>query len=1079
MHEWKKTPFDRLLHTMLLNSEINKEVRIELRHRMAVYMTTFLLRDNVPFIKLFIDKGFDLKLYLTSETLEQLYTLSVYHAKQKALANVIGSIMKLPESISLHLIGKILSFLMGTRYYSEYLNTAFTGTKDTRAKEPLVGCPATHLFLWTLLTERKETAEFFWTQLQEPLGASLMAVLLLRRFAHHTNSLVNRDELLTFAGQFEDRACGLLTECYVDDPENAADLLVRDRPLFGHMSTIMLAADGRSKNFISHRCSEQYLEHVWCGAIDPQTRRLNLFFGLIIGIVMPLLLPFTVKFNPTENKKSDENEEAGENLPPLPPRRKREGNKTPILPSREMRCTQYWHRIKAFYESPCIRFAYTTIAHVAFLCLFVYTILFDVSRQRTYNITYNAVLMCWVVTFLIENIRQGIMSGLSFRSFIRRIWKMLELLAIVLYIIGFAVHLLLVVESLQRNQPLMSATAPAMFQMLFRMAETFYGLSLFLFFYRLLEAFTADMKIGPLVIMVKSMVVKDLLPFLAVFMVSLVSFAVLQWVITFKDTASTSHSMNIRTLFMALQTAYFQIFGEYSLDMLTEEDMESCTSDGINCRDGMSEWFSPILLAVFVILTQVLLLNLLIAMFASTYVRIEAASTGYWELQRYYVICEFFERSPIPPPLIILWHIYLLFRMLLQKCQRRAVHPTHPFKKSFHDWPSRERQLVHWERLRFLDYQRYVLQGRKRRRERPKPVLVRTTLMTGPIPAMNVPTAEAFENFQQVTTENMRQIIQHTNRIDALDHKVGHILKLLKLIQTKLYDIERLKQTQRQTVTQTVQALRSAPPDQTPTSSDSNIKTEKQCKLVVYETDGHKIGLFSPATADNTPSLYASPIPWHDAERVQVTKLKWRPSHACVEGWHEPDDFQAAIAQRLWHPMGSAYIPDPAHLSPDPVTLMPRNPGGCTGVTGKGYLPAWGPNSAIIMILTRQKTSSKAGKKSHTALKHLECAVHENPLGTQLPWFLVQHPQGCAGDSCYQTMVDLLVNKRMEEIKAEQPERSAIYEDALGAYHAATITKIFHGYLNDMINTDNAWIEPVVVRIHFENQTELTDLLLQ
>lgn len=41
-------------------------------------MTAFLLSDNVPFIRLFLEKGFDLKNYLTYATLEHLYTYSVH-----------------------------------------------------------------------------------------------------------------------------------------------------------------------------------------------------------------------------------------------------------------------------------------------------------------------------------------------------------------------------------------------------------------------------------------------------------------------------------------------------------------------------------------------------------------------------------------------------------------------------------------------------------------------------------------------------------------------------------------------------------------------------------------------------------------------------------------------------------------------------------------------------------------------------------------------------------------------------------------------------------------------------------------
>ncbi|KAA3676789.1 transient receptor potential cation channel subfamily M member 2 [Paragonimus westermani] len=1150
--------------------------------KLGSYMMSFLLQENVEFMKLFLEKGFDLKAYVTCETMERLYTYAVRRATQKrALVNVIRHLVKLPERINLLLIGKVLTLLMGNRYFPVYLEPNFAQMVETNKQEKMPNCPATHLFIWALLTEHNDTATFFWTQTQEPLGAALMAACLLRRFARFADSVVNREELIEFSklssnlkatllyvyrcSSYEEKANGLLSECYSQDPENTAEILVRERSLFGQVSCIMLASDGNSMSFISHRCSEQCLERTWCGAIDRHGRRfaenhnfvsfcwyVQFFISLITGVVMPPLVPFTIKFNLEATKQPN-----GENGKGAPVDRLSRKSKNSKLVIDDDRTTEASFKLLK-----------DQMAHLVFLCFFVYVLLFNTARQTDYDLTASMILLIWVLSFFIENVRQattvekdfiqqtydyttqkysrcsvcvllqhlqGFTSGLSFRAYIKRIWKSLELIAVALYILGTALHLMMVAEAAIHFGEMPIDPVETVQETLLRMADVFYGLSLFLFFFRLLEAFTADITIGPLVVMVKTMVVKDLLPFLALFVVCLFSFAVLQWVIAFKYTASQTHVQNLRTLFDALQMAYFQIFGEYSLEDLTEKKRPECTESNINCHDDLSPWFSPILLGAFVILTQVLLLNLLVAMFASTYVRIEAASTGYWALQRYHLICEFVQRSPLPPPLILIWHFYLLIKYLIRRCRGEQALNYHPFKRSYIYQPSRERQLIHWERLRFWDYQRYVLQGRTRKKKRnQKSINVRTTVLTGQTNnPVTVQLNTAFENFQLIVNQNMREILSQTKRVDELDRKVDQILKILKgmhdeFMMTTSYG-RQFKQMVRCCLFSTSQLLRDfqettgsgtpiekteatklfgigsttdrpvrrtsrkpqPPPVQTkheelqglptiPASGTESKQSEVQ-GLKVYEGNQHTIAMFSPPTADSTPSLYATPLPW-DNEKSEGEALGWRPSPFPAHGWTESDDFEEAMRTRLWNPMGTAHQPGRNNPPPDPIRGVPRNPTGRTGVGGKGRLPVWGANPAVIIVLTReQKPEENSAEKTFDGSSdrlRLEYAVIAHRVAFQLPWFLVRHPSTCNGLDCTKSLVDLFVHKRAEEVSQAQPDNRQQYEKTEKAYHEAQFQQVWKGYLNDMINTDNAWIEPIVVNVHFQpGETEQTEIL--
>lgn len=63
--------------------------------------------------------------------------------------------------------------------------------------------------------------------------------------------------------------------------------------------------------------------------------------------------------------------------------------------------------------------------------------------------------------------------------------------------------------------------------------------------------------------------------------------------------------------------------------------------------------------------------------------RIESASTKYWALQRYHIVGEYVNRSPIPPPLNIIWYIYLIIRYIIRGCRKSPLKSDHPFSKLY------------------------------------------------------------------------------------------------------------------------------------------------------------------------------------------------------------------------------------------------------------------------------------------------------------------------------------------------------------------------------------------------------------
>ncbi|KAH8851887.1 Transient receptor potential cation channel subfamily M member 2 [Schistosoma japonicum] len=1059
--------------------------------KLVKHMNALLLSNKVQLIRVFIEKGFLLSNYLTAEILQLLYTQSIHTEHPgETLINVIRAFVKIPNHISLYLIGRALRELIGRQFDPTYIAPQFFLISTGAPKTQIFENPATDLFIWALLTERSELADYFWTQVQDPLPAALFAALLLRRLAMNATSLVTREAMFEYSRSFESKAYSLLTECHNDNQSLSFKTIVLERKLFGHMSCLMLAAEGRSMSFISHQCSEQYVERVWNGMIDPRSGIFPFVVALIIGIILPPLVPLSLKFQLKENDSSKLDTNKMSKMSPdkkISVDSKRQPHETSH--STKASLSLYFQKLKGFYVSPCVRFSYTTISYLAFLCFFTYVLLFTVDLLLPVISFQNLLLYIWVISFIAEHIFQGLFGEIPFKVYIAKLWKCLEIMAIIVFILGTALQLLVLTEETERLSFTPVNPVSAIQKSLLQLSRIFFGLSLCIFYHRILELFTVNIRLGPMVIMVQSMIVRDLIPFLALFTVMVTGFAILQWVTAYQSTASLNPITNLFTIFNALQLAYFQVFGEYEMEKLTGEVLlDSCKNNKINCPGGWSTWLSPILLGVYVILTQVLLLNLVIAMFASTYMRIEAASTKYWALQRYHIVGEYVDRSPLPPPLNLIWFIYLIILYLIRVCKRRSKKKNHPFKKSYEAGSPEELRLIHWEKLRFWDFDRYIIQGKKRKQKGAgKMVSVRTTVMQlnkGADISSEISTA--IGTYYQTTYDFLTRVEAKTERLKIVEDKVDKITSLLKDL-----NLQKLQSAEAPTKQQTgmdasmdsrlerILTTREEPIKAYSRSKSTEqplsriIKTTKSGQLAVFERKSHKYAVFVPPTADRTPRLFPYPIPW-DKQSQKPMCLGWKPPVYTIEGWSEPVKFSEISETRKQQ----FKTPGPNAPLPDPITGYPRNPGGRTGVSGKGNLPQWGANSAIIIVITRRSGEFSSGLNDRIK-ESFRVIAHKISLGSQLPWYLVQHPTHCNLKVCVQEVFCVATQNCMGRLTKLKPEKRAILEQTLDKFNRLPIKIIYSGYIDDTVNTDNAWIEPIVVHRHITDPGIDCDELLQ
>lgn len=68
---------------------------------------------------------------------------------------------------------------------------------------------------------------------------------------------------------------------------------------------------------------------------------------------------------------------------------------------------------------------------------------------------------------------------------------------------------------------------------------------------------------------------------------------------------------------------------------------------------------------------NILLLNLLIAMFSFTFESVQTQTDLVWRYERYSLVYDYFDRPPLFPPLIIVMHFIELIKLLLRHLPKK------------------------------------------------------------------------------------------------------------------------------------------------------------------------------------------------------------------------------------------------------------------------------------------------------------------------------------------------------------------------------------------------------------------------
>lgn len=109
------------------------------------------------------------------------------------------------------------------------------------------------------------------------------------------------------------------------------------------------------------------------------------------------------------------------------------------------------------------------------------------------------------------------------------------------------------------------------------------------------------------------------------------------------------------------------LYGEVFADSI---DPPCGTEDTEPCITG--RWITPAVMSAYLLIANILLINLLIAVFNNIFIEVNAVSHQVWMFQRFTVVMEYEQKPILPPPFIIICHICLLFKYLKRKIERKG-----------------------------------------------------------------------------------------------------------------------------------------------------------------------------------------------------------------------------------------------------------------------------------------------------------------------------------------------------------------------------------------------------------------------
>ncbi|CAJ0574106.1 unnamed protein product, partial [Mesorhabditis spiculigera] len=584
-------------------------------------------------------------------------------------------------------IGEIIERLMGDAYKCPYSTRPFRAKYDLRHRRTngLKGnrkikrslskdrnsetapaendCdfafPFNELMIWAVLSRRAEMARCMWQHGEDALLKCQTAIRLYKSIANLAEQeyleLEVAKTLREHAAEFKRESLLLLEHCHQTDAELTVSLLTAEMPRWGHHTVLSLAVLANNKAFLAHQCCQLLLAELWHGGIRLRSRsNIRVLFGLLCPPAA-LTLAYRIKrdeanLQEIDHRKKDEYKQHRSCSKRFRPDSGVEWTEKSDVRPRSLSHQPQIERVselRKFPTAPITKFwAWAFFFHV-FLIAFSNVLIVKFSPIPT-NTEW--ALTAYMFVFSLEHFRKLIALELSWkeriRVFFNRYWNLFTTFAIFLFFLGFALRYN---SGTQLHGRAVLCCSNVMWHM------------------KTLEYLSIHPLLGPYIHMGGKMVVA-------------MSYIVILLVVSMAAFGVTKNSMHepgqewnwilIRNIFYK---PYFMLYGEVyagEIDPCNDLGPDEDQIAKVVCVIG--GWVPPALMVLFLLVSNILLINMLIAIFNNIFNDAITKSQEIWLFERYQQVLEYTDTPFWPPPFTILPLCYRTIKKCFGVCKRTS-----------------------------------------------------------------------------------------------------------------------------------------------------------------------------------------------------------------------------------------------------------------------------------------------------------------------------------------------------------------------------------------------------------------------
>uniref|UniRef100_A0A0K0EEN8 LSDAT_euk domain-containing protein n=1 Tax=Strongyloides stercoralis TaxID=6248 RepID=A0A0K0EEN8_STRER len=312
-----------------------------------------------------------------------------------------------------------------------------------------------------------------------------------------------------------------------------------------------------------------------------------------------------------------------------------------------------FYKLLLFYRAPITSFWIWVLSFSVFLTTLTFILLVELPAEPS---IYEWYIFINVIAITLEHLRKLlILESSSVMEKIRvfyntTYWHILTATAVITYFIGFSFRL---------HKDMIHTHG----RIILSINSVFWYMKLF-------DFLSVHPKIGPYITMAGKMVL-NMSYIIVMLLVTLMAFGLSRQAITYPH--EKFNWLLVRNIFYK---PYFMLYGE-----VYAGEIDTCGDEGTNCVPG--GWIPPIIMTIFLLVANILLINMLIAIFNNIFTITNAMSQQVWMFQRYSQVLEYQDTPIIPPPFTPLIHLYLIISSIIKWSVRKKknIKASTDFKK--------------------------------------------------------------------------------------------------------------------------------------------------------------------------------------------------------------------------------------------------------------------------------------------------------------------------------------------------------------------------------------------------------------